>query len=158
MSLYLSIVSFQFCVLLCDKTICCIYPGIWLLVWEWVNALCLYPLSFWECWTLREQFPWSFCGRRSRSNSWMVCIFWLCSLSIWPWIFWMRTPARRFPIILASAVVKCPYALDFSLKISPLFMLRELLPSLVFLMSWCYCCSELSSVHVFQVRENRNFK
>lgn len=51
---------------------CFIFSGVWLLVWEWVHALCLYPLSLWKCWTLWEQLSWAFCGWRTGSNSWMV--------------------------------------------------------------------------------------
>ena len=84
--------------------VCCfIFSGVWLLVWEWVHALCLYPLSLWKCWTLWEQLSWAFCGWRTGSNSWMVgflpfsCLFYdTCQVLIYmnpwfhgSWCFWL---------------------------------------------------------------------
>lgn len=58
------IITFSFC-----------SAGVWLLVWEWVYAICLYSLSIWECWTLWKEFSWSFCGWRPWPNSWVVGFF-----------------------------------------------------------------------------------
>ena len=56
------------------------FSGIWLLVWEWLHAVCIYSLPIWECWTLWKEFSWAFCGWGSWPDSWMVGFF---SLLVW---------------------------------------------------------------------------
>ena len=82
--------------------ICCfIFSGVWLLVWEWVHALCLYPLSIWECWTLWEKLSWAFCGWRTGSNSWMV------SFLLFSFVYFMILARFRYMWILDFIIVDC---------------------------------------------------
>jgi hypothetical protein len=48
--------------------------GVWLLVWEWINAIWLHSLSFWESRAVWAELSWSFCCWGSWSDSWMVHI------------------------------------------------------------------------------------
>ena len=50
--------------------------GLWLLVWEWLHALCAGPLPLWESQGLRWRFPSRLYRRRYRPDQRMVsCIF-----------------------------------------------------------------------------------
>ena len=46
--------------------------GFWLLVWEWIHAICLHSLSIRESWTIWEEFSWQLCGRGLGPDTWMV--------------------------------------------------------------------------------------
>jgi hypothetical protein len=46
--------------------------GVWLLVWEWINAIWLHSLPFWESRAVWAEFSWSFCCRGSWSDPWVV--------------------------------------------------------------------------------------
>ena len=46
--------------------------GFWLLVWEWIHAVCLHSLSIWESWTIWEELSWQLCGRGLGPNTRMV--------------------------------------------------------------------------------------